>query len=269
MKAAFIGGGIMAETMVRGLLLSGQAKATEIVVSDISPERRQHLQATYQVKTTPDNKASSSQGDVVVLAIKPDVLGQVLAEMKGRLSPQQLVLSIVAGATLESLTSGLGHEAVARAMPNTPAQIRQGITVWTATPQVDQGHRELATSILGALGHQLYVADEKYIDMATAVSGSGPAYVFLFSEALVDAAVHIGLPRAMAEQLVMQTLLGSAQMLQQTGRHPAELRNAVTSPGGTTAEALLCLEAGGLRAAIIEAVAAAYHKSKELGRTGK
>lgn len=266
MKVAFIGGGVMAEAIIRGLLASRQAEAAEIVASDISPERRQHLEAAYHVATTPDNKVSLSRGEVVVLAVKPDVLGQVMAEIKGRLRSQQLVLSIIAGATLESLTLGLGHNAVVRAMPNTPAQVGQAMTVWTATPQVGQTQRELVTSILGAWGRQLYVADEKYIDMATAVSGSGPAYVFLFSEALVDAAVHIGLPRDMAEQLVLQTLLGSAQMAQQTGQHLAELRNAVTSPGGTTAEALLRLEAGGLRASVIEAVAAAYQKSKQLGK---
>lgn len=268
MKVAFIGGGVMAEAIVRGLLVSGQAKAEDMVVSDVSPERRKHLEATYHVSTTSDNKKSLRYGEVVVLAVKPDVLTQVMAELKGKFKPQQLALSIVAGATMRSLTSGLGHDVVVRAMPNTPAQIGQAMTVWTATPQVGQTQRDTAATILGALGRQLYVADEKYIDMATAVSGSGPAYVFLFTEALVDAAVHIGMPRIMAEQLVGQTLLGSAQMVQQTGRHPAELRNAVTSPGGTTAEALLRLEAGGLRAVITEAVAAAYEKSKQLGKGG-
>ncbi len=256
----------MAEAMVRGLLASGQAQVAEMIVSDVSPARRQHLEATYHVETTLDNNVSLSRGDMVVLAVKPDILAQVMAELKGKFKPRQLVLSIVAGATLESLTLGLGHDAVVRAMPNTPAQIGQAMTMWTTTPQVGQAQREQVAPILEALGRQLYVAAEKYMDMATAVSGSGPAYVFLFAEALVDAGVHIGLPRGVAEQLVIQTLLGSAQMAQQTGRHLAELRNAVTSPGGTTATALLRLEAGGLRASIMEAVAAAYYKSRQLGK---
>ncbi len=165
----------MAEAIVRGLLVSGQAKAEDMVVSDVSPERRKHLEATYHVPTTSDNKNSLRRGEVVVLAVKPDILSQVMAEMKGNLKSEQLALSIVAGATMGSLTSGLGHNVVVRAMPNTPAQIGQAMTVWTATPQVGQTQRDTAATILGALGRQLYVADEKYIDMATAVSGSGPA----------------------------------------------------------------------------------------------
>jgi pyrroline-5-carboxylate reductase len=145
-----------------------------------------------------------------------------------------------------------------------PAQIGQGMTVWTAAAGTKQKQKELAQTVLGALGRELYVADEKYLGMATALSGSGPAYVFLFIEALVDAGVHIGLPRDVAQQLVTQTILGSTITVDKTGKHPADLRNTVTSPGGTTTEALLRLEKGGFRSLLLEAVAAAYQKAEHL-----
>jgi pyrroline-5-carboxylate reductase len=177
---------------------------------------------------------------------------------------QQAVLSIVAGAGLASLCQGLGYNCVIRAMPNMPAQIGQGMTVWTATAEVGSKQKEMAQSIVGALGEEIYVADEKYLDMATALSGSGPAYVFLFIEALIDAGVHIGLSRDIAQKLAVQTVLGSTRVVHETNRHPAELRDMVTSPGGTTTEALFQLEKGGLRSLLLEAVVAAYDKAKNL-----
>jgi pyrroline-5-carboxylate reductase len=149
-------------------------------------------------------------------------------------------------------------------MPNMPAQIGEGMTIWTATAETEQKQKELAQTILGALGKEIYVTDEKYLGMATALSGSGPAYVFLFIEALVDAGVHIGLPRDMAQELVIQTILGSTRTVEKTGKHPADLRNMVTSPGGTTTEALLQLEKGRFRSLLLEAVAAAYKKAQRL-----
>jgi pyrroline-5-carboxylate reductase len=161
---------------------------------------------------------------------------------------------------------GLGHPYVIRVMPNTPAQIGQGMSLWTCAPQVDGEMRRSARSILETMGKELYVSEEKYLDMATALSASGPAYVFLFIEALIDSGVHLGLPRAMSRTLALQTVLGSARLVEATGRHPAELKDMVTSPGGTTVEALLALEEGGFRATVINAVLAAYEKSVELGR---
>jgi pyrroline-5-carboxylate reductase len=175
------------------------------------------------------------------------------------------VLSIVAGAKIDTLSKGLKHGAVVRAMPNTPAQIGEGMSVWTATAEVTEQQKASAKAILGAMGKELYVDDESYLDMATAVSGSGPAYFFLMVEALVDAAVKIGLPRDIARELVLQTMLGSAKFIQQSGEEPAELRRKVTSPGGTTAEALLRLEKGRFSQLLIEAVKAAYDKAKRLG----
>jgi pyrroline-5-carboxylate reductase len=186
-----------------------------------------------------------------------------MEEIKG-LAPGKLVVSIVAGATLSSLCHGLNHSSVIRAMPNMPAQISEGMTIWTATTETKQRQKKLAQTILGALGKEAYVADEKYLNMATALSASGPAYVFLFIEALIDAGVHIGLPRDLSQELAIQTILGSTRTVDKTGKHPADLRNMVTSPGGTTTEALLQLERGGFRSLIIEAVAAAHKKAERL-----
>jgi pyrroline-5-carboxylate reductase len=206
------------------------------------------------------------KAEVVVLAIKPVSLRGVMAELKGLLQPEQVVLSIVAGASIATLCRGLDHKIVVRAMPNTPAQIGEGVTVWTTTSEVKEERQQEVRSLLSALGRQIYVSEEKYIDMATAVSGSGPAYIFLIIESLIDASVHIGLPRGLAQDLVLETISGAAHLVQKSAKHPAELRNLVTSPGGTTAEGLLQLEEGGLRALLAQAVIAGYEKAKMLNQ---
>ena len=202
---------------------------------------------------------------MVVLSVKPQRLTEVMKGLRN-IRPDALVLSIVAGASIKKIGSGLKHKAIVRSMPNTPGQIGQGITVWTASPEASPEQREMARQILGALGEQVFVEDEAYLDMATALSGTGPAYVFLFTEALIDAGVHMGFPRRISEQLVLQTLKGSAAFYEQAERHPATLRNQVTSPGGTSAEALYYLEKAGFRTAISRAVWAAYQRSLELGK---
>jgi pyrroline-5-carboxylate reductase len=264
MRIAFIGGGVMGEAMIRGILGQGLAKPQDIIASDIDPERLSALGQGYGINTSADNRQAMEGAEVVVLAIKPQNLNEALAGIRGP-AQGQLILSIVAGASIAAIATGLGHNLVVRAMPNTPAQIGEGITVWTASDEVSQGQKEMAQAILGALGKEIYVSDEKYLDIATAVSGSGPAYIFLVIEALVDAAVHIGWPRETAVELVLQTVLGAARLAQATGKQPAELRKMVTSPGGTTEQALLQLEQGGLRAVIERAVTAAYEKAKILG----
>jgi len=264
MKIGFVGGGTMGEAIIKSLLAKAAAKSGDITVSDISQPRRDILKKTYGVEAMADNREAVKGAEVVVLAVKPQELSKVLGGLKG-LSSQQLVLSIVAGATLGSISQGLNHSCLVRAMPNMPAQIGEGITVWTATAEVNQKQRDMAQSILAALGKEIYVSGEKYIDMATALSGSGPAYVFLIIESLVDAGVHIGLPRDMAEKLVVQTVLGSARAVEAMGKHPAELKNMVTSPGGTTTDGLLQLETGGLRSLLLQTVIAAYNKAKALG----
>ncbi|MFO7773549.1 MAG: pyrroline-5-carboxylate reductase [Dehalococcoidia bacterium] len=263
MKLTFIGGGAMGEAMVKCLLNKNVVGPQHIVVSDVSPLRRELLSKEYGLRTLADNRSAVENADLVVLAVKPQNSLQVMEEIKG-LSPEQIVLSIIAGATLSSLCRGLDHSSVIRAMPNMPAQIGEGMTVWTATAETGQKQKELAQTVLGALGKEIYVTDEKYLGMATALSGSGPAYVFLFIETLVDAGVHIGLPRDIAQELVIQTILGSTCTVEKTGKHPADLRNMVTSPGGTTTEALLRLEKGGFRSLLLEAVTAAYNKAQQL-----
>ena len=265
MKIAFIGGGNMGEAMLSAVLGKRLSQPQAISVSDISQSRRQYLEQKYGVATMNDNRQAIKRGDVVVLAIKPQNLAGVMAELNGQLKSAQLVLSIIAGARIDTLRRGLNHNCVVRAMPNTPAQIGEGISVWTATAEVTEQQKGWAGSILGAMGKEIYVDDEKYIDMATAVSGSGPAYIFLFAESLIEAAVHIGLPRDMAQELVVQTLSGSGHFLRKSGKQPLELRKMVTSPGGTTAEALAQLEKGKFTELVKQAVEAAYNKAKRLG----
>ena len=176
------------------------------------------------------------------------------------------MVSIVAGAKMQTIASGLGHESVVRVMPNTPAQIGAGMSVWLADRSVSKAHRQAVGTILGTLGQELEVDEEKYMDMGTALSASGPAYVFLFIEALIDAGVYVGMPRDMARTLALQTVFGSTKLAMDTGMHPAELKDIVVSPGGTTAEALRVLEDQGVPAAIVSAVDAAYRKSIQLGQ---
>ncbi len=267
MRIGFIGGGVMGEAMLKNVLAKGVANREEIIVSDVSPKRRDWLTERYQIKVTPNNLEVAKETEIIVLAVKPQDLAGVLTELQG-LEQRQLVLSIVAGATLNTLCQNLNHFSVIRAMPNMPAQVGEGITIWTATPQVTQGQKRTARSLLGTLGKEIYVDNEKYIDMATAVSGSGPAYIFVIIEALIDAGVHIGLPREIATTLVLETILGSVRAIQITAKHPAELKNLVASPGGTTVEGLFQLEKGGLRSLLLQAVIAAYEKAKILNIVG-
>ena len=265
MKITFFGGGVMGEAMIKGILAKGLAAPDDVTVCDIDPQRLSALSQGYGVTVTADYGTAVKGADVIVLAVKPDNLSALMAELRLGLAPEKFVLSIVASASLATISEGLGHSRIVRAMPNTPAQIGEGITLWIASAEVTEAQKEAARSILGALGKEVYAPHEKYLDMATAVSGSGPAYIFLTIEALIDAAVLIGLPRDMAEEMVLQTVLGSARLAQETGRHPAQLRDMVTSPGGTTAEGVLELENGGLRALLAHAVIAAYEKAKILG----
>ena len=264
-KIAFIGPGVMGEAMIAGLLRQKLARPESLMAAGPRTERGQELHAKYGIQATTDNAAAVSTADVVVLSVKPQRLSEVMKGLKN-MRPEALVLSIVAGASIKKIGAGLKHKAIVRSMPNTPGQIGEGITVWTASAEASDEQREVAKQILGALGEQVFVEDEGYLDMATALSGTGPAYVFLFTEALIDAGVHMGFPRRISEQLVLQTLKGSASFYEQAERHPATLRNQVTSPGGTSAEALYYLEKAGFRTAISRAVWAAYQRSLELGK---
>jgi pyrroline-5-carboxylate reductase len=262
---ATIGSGVMAESMIAGLLRGGLVEPARVIASHPRAERRDQLVAEYGIRAVAGNGEAASAADVVLLAVKPQMLARVGRELRRHLRPEQLVLSIVAGPTTAALVAALGHQRVVRAMPNTPAQIGRGMTVWYATPETTEAQRAQASAILQALGHELQVEDEKLVAMATAVSGTGPAYVFLVLEALIDAAVHLGFPRHQAHDLVVETLEGSAAFARSTGTHPAVLRNMVTSPGGTTSAAIHELESGRLRTVLSEAVWAAYRRTVELG----
>ncbi len=265
MKIGFIGGGNMAEAILSAILRKDLASPGEISVSEIAPARRVYLDKAYEVATMEDNREAAAGKDIIILAIKPQSLADVLVRMKGQLKPDQLIISIIAGKSIATISAGLAHNCIVRSMPNTPAQISEGITVWTATPQVNARQKEWAASILGVMGMEIFVAEEKYLDMATAVSGSGPAYVFLFIESLVDAAVKLGFKPDIAQKLVLQTLLGSGHLLQKSGKTPGELRSMVTSRGGTTAEAIATFEQGGFADLVSQAVAAAYKRAQQLG----
>jgi pyrroline-5-carboxylate reductase len=266
-KIALIGTGNMGEAIIAGLVRRGVAQPSDILAADPRAERGPELVSQYgNIQFFTDNIQATCEADVVILAIKPQKLDKVLDGLKGHIRPEALVLSIVAGASIQTLSEGLGHANVVRSMPNTPAQIGEGITVWTISPNVSPEQVEMARQILEALGQEIFVEEENYLDMATALSGTGPAYVFMFMEALIDAGVHLGFPRRIAEQLVTQTIRGSVDYSLARKSHPANLRNEVTSPGGTSAAALYYLEKAGFRTALSRAVWAAYERSQELGK---
>ncbi len=265
-KIAIIGCGVMGEAMLKGLLNRGWIQPQNVTAADPHATRGEELVAQYDIAFTTDNTAAVADADIVVLAVKPQVMSYIFPDIGGKLKPSAVVLSIAAGIKLQKLQAGCQTPAVARAMPNTPGQIGQGMTVWTCTPQVLPQSRTHIETILGALGQTLYATEEKFMDMATALNGSGPSYVFLLMEAMIDAGVHMGFSRQDSQMLVHQTMLGSVLYAIQSGSHPAELRNQVTSPGGTSAAALYQLEKGSVRTIISKAIWAAYNRSVELGQ---
>ncbi|MEX1019059.1 MAG: pyrroline-5-carboxylate reductase [Litorilinea sp.] len=268
-RIAFIGSGKMGEAMIKGLLTRKLTAPDGIIASDPVAQRRTQMEATYGVATTDDNGGAVAQADIVVLSVQPQVLARAGDSLAGQIPPDAVVLSIIAGASISTLRRALGHDAIVRCMPNTPAQVGMGVTVWTATPEVSARQREQTALLLGALGLELRVDDEHYLDAATGLTGSGPAFVLLLLEAFIDAGVHVGFARADAQRMVYQLMAGTLQMAQETGLHPAELKNRVTSPAGTTAAGLFELEAAGVRATMIRAVEAAYQRSVALGAAQK
>lgn len=260
----------MAEGMINRLIKEKIANPDTLLTSGPRERRGEFLSQKYGVRSMLDNRAAVKNADVVVLSIKPQTLEQVMRDIKGQLEPEAVILSIIAGVPIRKISKGTGHDYIVRAMPNTPARIGKGITLWTAANRVNDVQKELARQILTAMGGEIFVEDEKYLDMATALSGTGPAYVFMFMEAMVDAGVHLGFPRRIAEELVVETLRGSVEYYLNSSEtrpmHLARLRNQVTSPGGTTAAAVYFLEKAGFRTAISRAIWAAYERSRELGK---
>jgi len=264
-KITIIGGGAMGEAIIRGILAKGSLSPSDISVCDIDTTRLAALKKTYNIKPAKNYESALKDAELVVLAVKPQNLPGLLPDLKGMVKKGQLVLSIIAGAKIDTIAKGLDHHQIVRAMPNTPAQIGVGITAWTASEKVTTKQKKLAQTILDALGEEVYFSDEKYIDMATAVSGSGPAYFFYMIEGLIDAAVRIGLSRKTAGELVLETVLGAALLAKQSPKSPQELRKQVTSPGGTTAAGIAILESGKFKALLADTVAAAHKRAKELG----
>jgi pyrroline-5-carboxylate reductase len=265
-KVAFVGSGVMGEAMLAGLLARGLVGPTQIVASHPRADRREQLVERYGISVAESNLDAARKADLVVLTIKPQVLGPIMRQLNGQLREDQVAVSILAGTTFAKLRTGLAHEALVRVMPNTPAQIGQGMLVWTSTSAVTDARLQQVRSVLGALGRELWVETEKYVDMATALSGTGPTYVFLMMEALIDAGVHMGFPRRIAEEIVLQTVSGSVEFARDSGKHMAELRNMVTSPGGTSAEAIYQMEKGSLRTIYSKAVYAAFQRTQELAK---
>ena len=254
----------MAEAIIAGIIDAGLDAA--ITVGEPVAARRETLAALAGVRVTGDNGEAVRGADIVVLAVKPQQFDTVADSISGHLKAEQTVLSIMAGVKLHSIGLKLNHHRLVRVMPNTPMQVRQGISAWTVSDSVPEDVISFTGKMLGALGDELKFSDERYVDMATALSASGPGYVFMFIEALADAGVKMGLPAHVARHLSVQTVLGSAALARETKRHPAELRGMVTSPGGTTAAGLHALEEGGFRAAVVNAVEAAYRRGEELAK---
>jgi len=257
----------MGEAILAALLEKKLCKPADIAVSDIMEPRRRYLKKQYGITVTTDNKKAIVDRDVVVLAVKPQNIPEALTDLKGQLKPDQVILSIAAGVTINTISAGAGHNKIVRAMPNTPAQIGLGISGWTATQEVTAAQKKLARTILGAMGKEIYFDNEDYLDKVTAVSGSGPAYFYLFAESMIDGAVDLGFNRKDAEALVLQTMLGTAHLMEKSPKAPAELRRDVTSKGGTTERAIEVFEQSGLAQIVNKAMQAACRRAKELGET--
>ncbi len=265
MRVGIVGAGVMAEAMIAGLIADRAVTPERLSASHPRRERREVLAERHGISAVAANRDALTDAEVIVLAVKPQMLVRVMRELRGRLGADQVVVSIVAGATIRTLVDGLQHAAVVRAMPNTPSQIRRGISVWSASDACTTRQRDFARAVLRALGDERQVADESFVAMATALSGTGPTYLFAVMEALIDAGVHLGFPRELAHDLVVETLVGSAEYAKRSELHPAQLRNAVTSPGGTSAAAIYELEKGRIRTVFSDAVWAAYRRTLELG----
>ena len=273
-RLAFIGCGVMAEAIIAGLLRRKLVGPEQVAGSHPRQARREEMHVKYGIEMFESNREAVTEtypkvtddSSMVVLAVKPQRLHGVLEELKGALVKEQLVVSIVAGAKIETIAEQLLHASVVRAMPNTPAQIGEGVTAWTASSEVTEKQESQVCAVLEALGKTVRVENQRQIDMATALSATGPTYIFLVMEALIDAGVHMGFSRHVAQDMVHQMMLGAVLFARESHKHPAELRNMVTSPGGTSAEAIYQMEKGGLRTVLSKAVWAAYQRAESLGK---
>lgn len=266
MRIGFIGAGVMAEAIISGIIKSEALTADDIMASDVSKYRLDQMKSTLGINVTSDNGTLVDFGSVIFVAVKPQDLPKVGKEIAAKLSERQTVVSIAAGVTLSQMQDVFETKSVVRVMPNTPAQVQSGMSVWICEDEVPEEHKELVTSVLEAIGKQYLVNEEKYIDMATGLSASGPAYIFMIIDALADAGVLLGMTRDMSKMLAVQMVKGTAELIDSSDIHIKELSDRVVSPGGTTAAGLLELESAGVPHAIMRAVEAAYAKALELGK---
>jgi pyrroline-5-carboxylate reductase len=263
-KIGFIGSGVMAEALIRGIVGSKIAEVKDVCSSDPSPERREAIGELLENNVFADNHEVVKRADIVILAVKPDVIGKVAGEISGLLKPHQLVVSIAPGVTLDALGEKLGTRRLIRVMPNTPALVGEGAAAFCRGSEASEEDAEAVIQIFSSVGSCEEVKED-LMDAITGLSGSGPAYVYLAIEALSDGGVKMGLPRSTATRLAAQTVKGAASMVLESGLHPGELKDQVTTPGGTTIEGVHALEKAGLRDAFIGAVEAAAAKSRRLG----
>jgi pyrroline-5-carboxylate reductase len=265
LRIGFVGSGVMAEVMIGGLLARGVTPPDHIWASGPREERAEELRVRHGIRATTDNLEAVASSDIVVLAVKPQTLPKALRQLREGIRPEHLVMSIIAGARMSAIGAGLEHPAIVRCMPNLPCQIHRGMTIWTATPEVSSPVRERVRHILQTMGKEIYVPDEVDVDRATAVNGTGPAIIAHFVKALEDAANFIGESRPLARESVLQTIIGTAELILASNRHVGELIDGVTSPGGTTSRALHVLHQGRFAAVLTDAIDAAYRRSVEMG----
>jgi pyrroline-5-carboxylate reductase len=260
----FIGGGMMAEALCRGLLHEGVCQPEQIRISEPNDERRTHFARHIgEERVYWGNVRIVEEADVIVLAVKPQMAEPVLQPLAGLISPEKLVVSIITGLTLEVLAATLGTRRIVRVMPNTPVLVASGAAAFAADTAVSETDRDVVNTILGSVG-TCFELPERLLDAVTGLSGSGPAFVYIMIDAMADAGVYLGLPRTVAEKLAAQTFLGAAKMVIKTGEHPARLKDRVATPGGTTVEGIAALERAGLRNAVFSAVVAAAEKAARL-----
>jgi pyrroline-5-carboxylate reductase len=265
-KIAFIGTGNMGEALVSGLLVSGSSEPKNIICTDISESKLAEIKSKYKVRTTANNLKAVKEADIVIYAVKPQIMATVLAETAAKLDMSKLIISIAAGVPLAAMEACVNKELrLIRVMPNIAAFVKESATAIAAGANATREDIELSMQIFNSIGKSIFLKENYLMDAITGLSGSGPAYIFLIVDALADAGVKMGLSRQESIFLSTQTILGAAKLLQETQEHPGQLKDKVTSPGGTAIAGLATLENGGLRTTLINAVEAATHRSKELG----
>ncbi len=264
-RIAFVGSGVMAEVMIRGLLTHELASPDRIWAAGPRPERAEQLSREHGVHGTTNTLEAVAESDLIVLSVKPGMLGKVLKQIRGTVRPEQVVMSIVAGARTGAIGQALGRPAIVRCVPSLPCRVGRGLTVWTATPEVPEEARETVRSLLRTMGREVYLADEAQVDRATAAYGTVPALLAQLVKALEDAAVYVGEPRRLAREMILEAILGTAGMMLDSGLAPTELTDQIASPGGITSRALHALHEGRFSAVLNQAVRAAYERTLEIG----